>query len=86
MALSVAEAIENQTFSLAVRKIRSINVSLSLREDIIQAEHNPLPENVNIHSLAKGENSEPDSLKEFLHYLIAGSDASAWHSNPEKKN
>ena len=85
-ALSVAEAIENQSFSLAVRKIRLINVSLSLREDIMQAEHNPLPENVNIHSLAKGENSEPDSLKEFLHYLIAGPDTSAWHSNSEKKN
>ena len=85
-ALSVSEAIENQSFSLAVRKICLINVSLTLREDIMQAEHNPLPENVNIHSLAKGENSNPDSLKEFLHYLIAGPDTSAWHSNSEKKN
>ena len=79
-ALSVAKAIENQSFSLAVRKICSMNVSLSLREDIMQAE------SVNIHSLAKGENSEPDSLKEFLHYLIARPDTSAWHSNSEKKN
>ena len=53
-ALSVAEAIEKQSSSLAVRKIRSRNVALALREDIMQAEHNPLPGNVTIDSLAKG--------------------------------
>ena len=51
----------------------------------MQAEHNPLPENINIDSLAKGRNSAPDSLKEFLHYLTVGPDTSVWHSDSEKK-
>ena len=53
-ALSVAEAIGKQSSSLAVRKLRSRNVALALREDIMRAEHNPLPGNVTIDSLAKG--------------------------------
>ena len=51
----------------------------------MKAEHNPLPENANIDSLAKGKNSAPDSLKEFIHYLIARLDTSAWNSDSKKK-
>ena len=59
----VAEAIKKQSLSLAVRKIGSRNVVLALCEDIMRAEHNPLPENVAIGSLTKGGISAPDSLK-----------------------
>ena len=60
LVFSVAEAIEKQSLSLAVRKIHSRNVALALREDIMGADHNLLLENVTIESLAKGE---------FLHLI-----------------
>ena len=74
MTLPTAEAIEKESSSLAVRKIHVREVTLASREDIKRAEHNPLPENVTIDSLAKGEISASDSLKEFFQYLIAGPD------------
>ena len=80
----VAEAIEKGS-SLAVRKTCSRNVALSLREDIMRAEHNTLLENVTIDITTKGEFSAPDSLKNFFQYLNAGPDTRVWHSDLNKE-
>ena len=51
----------------------------------MRAEHNPLPENVTIDSLAKGEIPAPGSFIEFFQYLIAGPDTRVWQSDSKKR-
>lgn len=68
--ISVAGAIRKQSSTLAVKRIHLRNIALSLREDIMRAEYNPLPENITVERLTKGEISVPDSLTESFNILL----------------
>ena len=63
-SISATEAIRKH--SISENSVQSRNIALALREDIMRSEYTPLPENITIEDITKGEVTVPESVKEFL--------------------
>ena len=67
---TIEEAIRLSDKQNIQKKIR--DVALFLRGEVLQAGYTPLPNNVSLEDIRKGEVNTPEDLVKFFHYLVGG--------------
>ena len=65
-------------------KTKVRDIALLLREEINRAKRFPLPNNLKIEDIKRGEVAVPELVTTFLHNLIDGPDFRRWEGNLKK--
>ena len=74
-SLSVEEILRKETLTSTKEDVKIKEVAFLTRKSILDCKHQPLPENITLEDVKKGEVETPEILENFLTYLIAGPDS-----------
>ena len=83
-SLSLDEAVQKLDIKGDDMKTKVRDIALLLREEINRAERFPLPNNLKIEDIKRGEVTVPELVTTFPQNLIGGPDFRRWESNLKK--
>jgi hypothetical protein len=83
-SLSVEEVIRKESLHNQKDEVKVREVAFLLRKKIMEMEYDPLPEELKLNDIKKGEISIPDLLLKFFTYLIGGPDSRRSHAESKK--
>ena len=77
--------MRNETLTSTKEDVKIKEVAFLIRKSILDCKHQPLPENITLEDVRKGEVETPEILEKFLTYLIAGPDSRMHESDVKQR-
>ena len=77
--------MRNETLASTKEDVKIKEVAFLIRKSILDCKHQPLPENITLEDVRKGEVETPEILEKFLTYLIAGPDSRMHESDVKQR-
>ena len=78
------DAVRSAFNSHNQNEVKLRDVAFSLRKSILNSKHSPLPDDISLQNILKGEIEIPEDLKSFFTHLITGPDSRL--GNTERKS